>query len=71
MTAAGPGTLIGSGRNADVYDLGRGRVLRRYRDQRDPARVTAEAEVMRHARAAGVPVPEVFDVTGATSSCGG
>jgi aminoglycoside phosphotransferase (APT) family kinase protein len=64
MTAAVPGKLIGSGRNADVYDLGRGRVLRRYRDQRDAARVVAEAEVMRHARAAGVPVPEVFDVTG-------
>jgi aminoglycoside phosphotransferase (APT) family kinase protein len=59
-----PGTLVGSGRNADVYDIGEGRVLRRYRDRRPPAWVTREAEVMAHARAHGVPVPEVFDVTG-------
>jgi aminoglycoside phosphotransferase (APT) family kinase protein len=58
-----PGTLVGTGRNADVYDIGEGRVLRRYRDQRPPARVAREAEVMVHARAHGVPVPEVFDVT--------
>ncbi|HEX3714884.1 MAG TPA: aminoglycoside phosphotransferase family protein [Trebonia sp.] len=65
MTAAVPGTLVGSGRNADVYDIGDGRVLRRYRDGRDPAQVAAEAAVMGHARASGVPVPEVFDVSGA------
>jgi aminoglycoside phosphotransferase (APT) family kinase protein len=45
-----------------VYDLGGGKVLRRYRDA---ARVAdREAEVMIHARAHGVPVPEVFEVTG-------
>jgi len=65
MPAALPGTLIGSGRNADVYDLGDGRVLRRYRDHRDTWRVAAEAEVMALARAGGVPAPEVFDVSGA------
>jgi len=65
MTAAAPGALLGSGRNADVYDIGAGRVLRRYRDGRDADRVAAEARVMGHARAAGVPVPEVFDVSGA------
>jgi aminoglycoside phosphotransferase (APT) family kinase protein len=65
MTAAAPGALVGSGRNADVYDIGDGRVLRRYRDGRDPAQVAAEAAVMVHAHAAGVPVPEVFDVSGA------
>jgi aminoglycoside phosphotransferase (APT) family kinase protein len=59
-----PGALLGTGRNADVYDIGEGRVLRRYRDQRPPAWVAREAEVMAHARAHGVPVPEVFDVTG-------
>lgn len=64
MTAAVPGTLIGSGRNADVYNIGDGRVLRRYRDGRDAARVAAEAQVMTHARASGVPVPQVFDVSG-------
>ena len=38
--------------------LGRERVLRRYRDQRDAAAVAAEAGVMRQARATGVPVPD-------------
>ena len=59
-----PGTLLGSGRNADVYDIGGGRVLRRYRDGRDAAAVDREAQVMAHARAYGVPVPEVFEVAG-------
>jgi aminoglycoside phosphotransferase (APT) family kinase protein len=59
-----PGTLLGTGRNADVYDIGEGRVLRRYRDERPPEWVAREAEVMAHARAHGVPVPEVFDVAG-------
>jgi aminoglycoside phosphotransferase (APT) family kinase protein len=56
------GRLVGQGRNADVYDLGGGRVLRRYRDGASSA--DREAEVMVHARAHGVPVPEVFDVSG-------
>src|SRR4029077_10714860 len=57
-----PGRLIGSGRCADVYDIGQGRVLRRYRDA--AATAGREAEVMTHARAHGVPVPEVFDASG-------
>jgi aminoglycoside phosphotransferase (APT) family kinase protein len=64
MATQVPGTLIGAGRNADVYDIGGGRALRRYRDGRDPRLVEAEARVMAHARAHGVPVPEVFDVSG-------
>jgi aminoglycoside phosphotransferase (APT) family kinase protein len=59
-----PGALVGAGRNADVYDVGGGRVLRRYRDGRDAAAVDREAQVMAHARAHGVPVPEVFEVAG-------
>jgi aminoglycoside phosphotransferase (APT) family kinase protein len=59
-----PGTLVGAGRNADVYDIGGGRVLRRYRDGRDAAAVEREARVMAHARAHGVPVPQVFEVAG-------
>jgi aminoglycoside phosphotransferase (APT) family kinase protein len=47
-----------------VIDVGGGRVLRRYRDGRDPAAVDREAQVMAHARAHGVPVPEVFEVVG-------
>ena len=59
-----PGTLVGAGRNADVYDIGGGRVLRRYRDGRDSRAVDREAQVMLHARAFGTPVPEVFEVSG-------
>jgi aminoglycoside phosphotransferase (APT) family kinase protein len=65
METESPGTFLGAGRNADVYDIGDGRVLRRYRDGRDQAAVECEARVMAHARAHGVPVPEVFEVSGA------
>lgn len=60
-----PGKLIGAGKNADVYDIGGGRALRRYRDGRTASLVDNEAQVMRRARELGVPVPEVFDVSGA------
>jgi aminoglycoside phosphotransferase (APT) family kinase protein len=56
-----PGPVIGTGRAATVYDIGNGRVLRRYRIDKD---MTTEAEGMRWVRAHGVPVPEVFDVDG-------
>jgi aminoglycoside phosphotransferase (APT) family kinase protein len=56
-----PGRLIGSGRSADVYDVGAGRVLRRYRMRAD---VAAEAALMTHLRAAGFPAPQVFDADG-------
>ncbi len=64
MSVEVPGALIGAGRNADVYDIGGGRVLRRYRDGRDPRGVELQARVMQHARAFGAPVPEVFEVSG-------
>lgn len=50
--------LLASGRTADVFAEGAGRVRRRYRASRD---CHSEAEVMRHARRHGFPVPEVFD----------
>lgn len=59
-----PGPLIGTGRAADVYDIGSGRVLRRYRVNVPAGTVEREATVMRHVRANGYPVPEVFDATG-------
>ena len=57
-----PGPLLGHGRSADVYDLGDGTVLRRYR----PAAVRGglverEAMVMRHLADSGFPVPAVHD----------
>jgi aminoglycoside phosphotransferase (APT) family kinase protein len=64
MAVEAPGKLLGTGRNADVFDIGGGRVLRRDRDGRDARQVDTEARVMAHARALGVPVPEVFDVSG-------
>jgi aminoglycoside phosphotransferase (APT) family kinase protein len=56
-----PGRLIGVGRTADVFDIGGGRVLRRYREDLD---VAFEAEVMRWVRDHGIPIPEVFDAEG-------
>jgi aminoglycoside phosphotransferase (APT) family kinase protein len=55
------GRLLARGRDAEIIDIGDGRVLRRAMDGRSLA---AEAAVMAHAHAAGVPVPEVHDVTG-------
>ena len=52
--------LLAQGRDAEIYDLGDGRVLRKAKDGRSLA---AEAAVMAHAHAAGVPVPFVHDVT--------
>jgi len=55
--------LIGRGRAADVFDLGDGRVLRRYRTPH-PGFVEREAVAMRHLHAHGAPVPEVFSAQG-------
>lgn len=51
--------VIGSGRDAEMVDLGGGRILRR---PRVPRSLDGEAVVMRLAREAGYPVPEVFEV---------
>ena len=55
MTAKEP-KLLARGRAADVFDLGDGTVLRRYRIDHDTGR---EAEVMAWALDAGLPVPKV------------
>ena len=59
--AESPGPLSGAGRAADVYDIGAGRVLRRYRV---PFDVQPEAAVMRHLHQAGFPVPRVDEADG-------
>jgi tRNA A-37 threonylcarbamoyl transferase component Bud32 len=53
--------LLGSGRDADVFRLGRDRVLRRYRNGAD---ASPEAQIMDHVAAMGYPVPVVYDVDG-------
>ena len=53
--------LIASGRDADVFDLGDGRVLRRHRDGR-PA--TKQAELFRYVASHGYPVPTLHDASG-------
>lgn len=55
------GELIASGRAADIYAAGPGRVLRRKRTGHIPAH---EATAMRLAHRHGFPVPEVFAVDG-------
>jgi aminoglycoside phosphotransferase (APT) family kinase protein len=62
-----PGPLIASGRDADVFDIGDGRVLRRKRTPSDA--VIYETRVMRfmheqHRAGRGVRLPEVFDLDG-------
>lgn len=51
--------LIAEGRASEVFDLGDGRVLRRFKRGGTPER---EALVMRYARGQGYPVPEVLEV---------
>jgi len=51
--------VIGAGRDAEMVDLGGGRILRR---PRVPRPLDGEAFMMRLARAAGYPVPEVHEV---------
>ena len=53
--------LIATGRDADVFDLGDGRVLRRHKDGR-PA--TKQAELIRYAASHGFPVPVLHDASG-------
>jgi aminoglycoside phosphotransferase (APT) family kinase protein len=55
--------LIAAGRASEIFDLGDGRVLRRFKTGGDPQR---EALVMRHAGSHGYPVPSVLDVTADT-----
>ena len=52
---------LASGRDADVYALGDGLVLRRYRAGGD---VAAEAAVMRYVAARGYPVPAIHSAYG-------
>lgn len=56
-----PGRLMASGRAADVYDLGDGTVLRRYRSGHD---ATLEGRVMKWVREQGIAVPDVRRVDG-------
>jgi aminoglycoside phosphotransferase (APT) family kinase protein len=48
------GPLVGTGRSADVFDYGKGRVLRRYREPRD---TELEVRAMEYARSHGFPAP--------------
>lgn len=56
-----PGRFLAAGRSADVYDLGDGTVLRRYRTDRD---CTGEARLMIWLETKGVPVPTVHRADG-------
>ena len=53
--------LLAKGRAADVYDLGDGTVLRRYREGVDTRH---EAAIMQHVARAGFPVPAVHRAEG-------
>jgi aminoglycoside phosphotransferase (APT) family kinase protein len=57
-----PGPKLASGRDADVFDLGDGRVLRRNKERSKTSEY--EAEVMRYVGEWGYPVPVVYEVSG-------
>lgn len=61
MSEAEPGRLIASGRAADVFDLGNGTVLRRYRSEHDSA---IEGRLMAWLAERNVAVPPVHRVDG-------
>jgi tRNA A-37 threonylcarbamoyl transferase component Bud32 len=50
---------IAEGRASEIFDLGDGRILRRFKEGGNPGR---EARVMEHARRHGYPVPDVYEV---------
>ena len=52
--------LVAAGRASEIFDLGDGRILRRFKAGGDPER---EAAVMEHARRRGYPVPAVLGVS--------
>ena len=52
------GPKLAEGRDSEIFEHGPTRVLRRARDGRS---LVGEAEVMRHVREHGYPVPRVFD----------
>jgi tRNA A-37 threonylcarbamoyl transferase component Bud32 len=54
-----PGPLLASGRDADIFDLGDGRVLRRTKSGRS---IEPEARIMAHVVEHGYPAPAVHDV---------
>jgi tRNA A-37 threonylcarbamoyl transferase component Bud32 len=55
-----PGNMIAAGRDADIFEYGNGKVLRRSRDGRSQV---LEARVMDFVRSKGYPVPEVIEVS--------
>jgi aminoglycoside phosphotransferase (APT) family kinase protein len=55
-----PGELLASGRDSDIFEYGRGLVLRRSREGHSMA---VEARTMEHARAHGYPVPAVDQIS--------
>lgn len=61
-----PGPLLAAGRAADIFDIGDGKVLRRYRSRPSGADRDAalEARAMQHVAARGYPVPEVYEADG-------
>ena len=55
-----PGKLIASGRDADIFEYGKGTVLRRSRNGRSQM---LEARAMEFVRSKGYPVPEIIKVS--------
>ena len=52
------GPRLAEGRDSEIFEHGRGKVLRVARDGRS---LVAEAEIMRYVRSHGYPCPDVYD----------
>jgi aminoglycoside phosphotransferase (APT) family kinase protein len=62
MTELRPGRRIGEGREAEIFELDEGRVLRLMRKPQSTERSERQAAAMRAAVEAGVPTPEPYEV---------
>lgn len=55
------GKWVGSGRTAEIYEWGEGKIVKLYRDGFPPGEAEFEASLSRVVAATGLPVPQVYE----------
>ena len=58
----GSAPLVGTGREAEIFAFGEGRVVRVLRGRDGRRRLEREASVMATVRSTGLPVPDVYEI---------